>query len=173
MITISGKPFQFSGKPLQENTASKVVMLAEPSMVIGYPNQVGDIGRYELRDQRSYFSKFEGGACYMFELALNNIVDGDLLNYADQCSGLFTKHYNYYSDQCYELFDSHCQVLFDENTLSAATFHADRREFNRRIFDIYRYAKSSVAATVPDKPFISVKKISTNHKYDSGLFLIK
>ncbi len=175
MITISGNPYLTVSSNLRVSSTnkSKLVTPVEPSMVIGFPNQVGDIGRYELRDQRSYFSKFDGGSCHVFELALNNIVDGDLLNYADQCSDLFIKHYRYYSDQCTELFDNCYQVMFDENTVDQKTFQLDKREFNRRIFDIYRFAKSSVAATIPVKPFTSVKKISTNPKYDSGRFLIK
>lgn len=128
------------------------------AIVVGYPNQIGDCGRYELGDQRMYFSKFDGGASLIFELALCNAVSGDLIAYTEQCN---------------ELLDNYYQSRFEENTVSIEQYQHDRREFNRRIFDIYRYAKSSLSSLGENLGFSTVKRIATNRKFDSSKFLLK
>lgn len=128
------------------------------AIVVNYPNQVGDHGRYELRDQREYFNKFDGGADYIFELALQNVIDGDLLAYTEQCAAIFDRHY---------------QIRFEENTMNFALYQHDRREFNRRIFDIYRYAKSSLGCLGENLGFSMVKRIATNRIFDSTSYLLK
>lgn len=130
------------------------------SLVVNYPNQVGDCGRYELRDQRSYFSKFEGGASYIFELALEHILydELDLLTYACDCNDIFDQHYN---------------ERFAENSTSLSSYHIDRREFNRRIFDMYRFARSTVGALGKDHKLSTVKRISTNNAFDTCSLLLR
>lgn len=155
------------------NAANRDRRTPATSIVVNYPNTVGISGRYTLRDQRTYFSKFEGGASYVFELALRNVVDGDLLNYTDQCGSLFEKKYINYSDKCNEIFDTLYQVLFEENTTVLDEYHTERREFSRRIFDIYRFAKTGLGVLGDDLPFSSVKKLTYDKQFDSGSFLLK
>ncbi|BAW18984.1 hypothetical protein [Ralstonia phage RP12] len=144
-------------------------MTANNAIVVGYPNQIGSSGRYELPDQRTYFSKFNelsGGSSQIFELALQHVLDHDLVDYFDQCV---------------EIFDSYYQILFDENTIDLEKYQIDRREFFRRTFDIYRYAKTSLIHLVPKKdnqdfvdyPFSHVKRLSSNCQFDSGTFLLR
>lgn len=128
------------------------------ALVVRYPNLVGDCGRYELRDQRTYFSKFQGGASYIFELALYNLVCGDLQQYELWCN---------------DIFDNYYLVLFEENTTTREAYHDDRREFNRRIFDIYRFAKSSLSSVGQNLGFSSVTKLAFNRTFDTSSFLVK
>lgn len=138
--------------------AEEAKPVSNVSIVVGYPNQVGDAGRYTLRDQRDYFSKFDGGASRTFGMALSNVVAGDLLNYTEHCN---------------EVFDNHYQVFFDENTARMDDYNAERREFNRRIFDIYRFAKTSVGVLGTDLPFTKVKQLTHNQSFDTGMFLLR
>lgn len=130
------------------------------SLVVNYPNQIGDCGRYELRDQRTYFSKFEGGASKIFEMALEHILcDGyDLMTYIAEANAIFDQHYH---------------QRFAENSTSLQEYHNDQREFNRRIFDIYRFAKSSLGALGKNHGLSTVKRIAFNRTFDSGSFLLK
>lgn len=135
------------------------MILNNNAIVVNYPNQVGDYGRYPLRDQREYFSKFEGGASYIFELALRNVVDGSgVVTFADQCSEVLERYYDF---------------CFAVNAVTMQQYHEDRREFQRRIFDIYRYAKSSLGVLGEDLGFSLVRRIATNRNFDSSSFLLK
>ena len=130
------------------------------ALVVNYPNQIGDCGRYELRDQRSYFSKFEDGASFIFELALFHILSDelDVTTFAADCGLIFDQHYH---------------QRFAENSTSLPAYHADQREFNRRIFDIYRFAKSTLGVLGKNHGLSAVKRIATNRSFDSGSFLLK
>lgn len=128
------------------------------AIVVSYPNQIGDCGRYELRDQRTYFSKFEGGSSYFFELALNTVLTHDLPQYCEWCN---------------EAFDVHYVQQFEENTTNLEVYNDDRRNFNRRCFDLYRFAKSSLSSIDPELGFSSITRIATNHKFDSSSFLVR
>lgn len=127
------------------------------AIVVNYPNQVGDTGRYALSDQRDYFSKFYCGSSFIFELALSHALDGDLLSFQTACG---------------EIFDQHYHVRFDENTANLIEYTADRREFYRRTFDLYRYAKTSLNALGKNHGFTTVRRLSTNHRFDTGSFLL-
>jgi hypothetical protein len=128
------------------------------AVIVSYPNQVGDPGRYELRDQRKYFSQFDGGASLVFQLALENAVDGDLLAFNELCNEYFDNQYSNY---------------LDDNSMTLDVYHIEKKEFNRRIFDIYRYAKTSLATLGDDPGFSTVKRVVINHKFDTGSFLLK
>lgn len=128
------------------------------AIVVAYPNQIGNYGRYELSDQRLYFSKFYCGASGIFELALHNAISGSLLEYIESCNDILDQYY---------------EIRFEENTTSIDLYHDDHREFNRRIFDIYRYAKTSLGALGENLGFSMVKRIATNRRFDSGTFLLK
>lgn len=143
------------------------------AIVVNYPNQRGDVGRYPLVDQRDYFRKFDCGSNAIFELALHNVVNGDLLAYTEQCTEIYDAHYRAYEAQCSEIFDNHYFPQFQDNTVVMESYHDDRREFNRRIFDVYRYAKTSLAVLGENTGFSMVRRLSTNPKFDSGSFLLK
>lgn len=143
------------------------------AIVVNYPNQRGDVGRYSLIDQRNYFSKFEGGSYRIFELALFNVVHGDLLAYTEQCDQIYDTYYKEYVSQCSEIFDNHYFPRFEDNTVSMTLYHDDRREFHRRIFDLYRYAKSSVAVLGDNPGFSHVNRLYINSEFDSGSFILK
>ena len=130
------------------------------ALVVNYPNQIGDCGRYGLRDQRSYFSKFEGGASLIFQLALEHILceELDITTFAADCSVIFDQHYF---------------QRFEENSTSLFEYHADQREFNRRIFDIYRFAKSSLGVLGKNHGLSAVKRIANNRTFDTGSFLLR
>jgi hypothetical protein len=128
------------------------------AVIVSYPNQAGDPGRYDLRDQRAYFSQFEGGASYVFELALENAICGDLLDFNAACNEYFDNQY------------THC---FEDNSITLEEYHTVKKEFNRRIFDVYRFAKTSLNRLGENPGFSMVKRISTNRKFDSGSFLLK
>jgi hypothetical protein len=130
------------------------------AIVVSYPNLIGDCGRYGLRDQRTYFSKYEDGAIKIFELALDHLINDklDLLMYAD-C--------------CHEIFEQYYQTRFDENSISLSDYHIDQREFGRRIFDVYRFAKSSLSVLGKDHGLSTVKRLVTNRAFDTGSFLLK
>lgn len=132
-------------------------MSTETAVVVSYPNHAGDSGRYELADQRSYFSRFTIGSNFMFELALKHVISGDLLSFHEECE---------------EIFESSFQVMLSENTMRMDNYHDVRREFQRRTFDLYRYAKSSLHKLGENPGFTSVKRLSTNHRFDSGKFLL-
>lgn len=144
-----------------------------PAMIVNYPNTRGEPGRYSLDDQRDYFNKFEGGSCHIFQLALANALSGDLLKYSSECTVLFDCYYQNYTTACLEIFDNHYDLAWNENTVTPQLYSEDQKEFNRRIFDLYRYAKTSVAAIVPDKDCFTVSKIAGNPQFDSGVFLIR
>lgn len=148
-------------------------MVTTPAMIVNYPNTRGESGRYPLADQRNYFSKFEGGSCRIFQLALANALSGNLLKYSAECTIIFDCYYNQYTTACLEIFDNHYDVRWNENTVTPLMYSEDIKEFNRRILELYRYAKSSVSAIVPDKDVFDVTKISGNPQFDSGVFLIK
>jgi hypothetical protein len=149
------------------------MIVSNNALVVNYPNQRGDAGRYPLFDQRNYFRKFDGGSNSIFELALQNVVHGDLLAYTEQCSEIYNSYYKAYEAQCGEVFDNHYFPQFQDNTVDMTRYHDDRREFNRRIFDVYRYAKSSLAVLGENTGFSMVRRLSTNPKFDSGSFLLK
>jgi hypothetical protein len=149
------------------------MILSNNAIVVNYPNQRGDAGRYPLFDQRDYFKKFEGGSNHIFELALNNVVGGDLLAYTDSCNEIYDSYYRAYEVQCSEVFDNHYFPQFQDNTVNLKHYHDDRREFNRRIFDVYRYAKTSLAVLGENTGFSMVRRLSTNPQFDSGSFLLK
>ena len=130
------------------------------ALIVNYPNQVGDCGRYELHDQRSYFSKFACGASHIFELALEHILSDelDLMTYVADCNVIFDQHYI---------------ERFEENSTSLEEYHNDQREFNRRIFDVYRFAKSTLGAIGKDHGLSVVKRIAFNRNFDTGSFLLK
>ena len=134
-------------------------MINHNAIVVNYPNQVGDCGRYELRDQRMYFSKFNDGASKIFELALEHLLcdELDLLTYVSDCSVIFDHHYH---------------ERFEENTATFSEYHLDQREFHRRIFDIYRFAKTSVGVLGKDHGLSTVKRIAHNRSFDTGSFLL-
>lgn len=135
-------------------------MINHNAIVVSYPNLVGDCGRYELRDQRLYFSKFNDGASKIFELALEHLLcnELDLLTYVGDCGVIFDHHYH---------------ERFEENTTTFDAYHRDQREFNRRIFDIYRFAKTSLGALGKDHRLSEVKRIAVNRTFDTGSFLLK
>lgn len=133
-------------------------MINNNALVVGYPNQIGDSGRYTLADQRTYFSKFQCGSNHIFELALQHVVCGDLLDFNDQCD---------------MIFDSHYQLLIEENTTDLKKYQNDRREFFRRTFDIYRYAKTSLQYLGEELGFTKVKRLTYNSQFDSGTFLLR
>jgi hypothetical protein len=143
------------------------------TIVVNYPNQRGDVGRYSLIDQRNYFSKFEGGSYRIFELALFNVVHGDLLAYTEQCEEIYDTYYKAYELQCSEIFDNLYLPSFEDNSIIMASYHNDRREFHRRIFDVYRYAKSSLAVLGPDPGFSHVTRLTLDHNLDSGSFILR
>lgn len=126
-------------------------------IVIGFPNTVGDPGRYDLRDQRTYFHQFDGGASYVFQLALENVLGGDLLAYNEQCN---------------EYMDGHYHELFFDNSMTLVNYHKNKKEFNRRILDIYRYAKTSMSV-LGKHDFTEVRRFYTDKILDSSLFIIK
>ena len=130
------------------------------ALVVNYPNLIGDCGRYGLRDQRTYFSKYEDGAIKIFELALDHLINDklDLPMYADRCNEIFEQHY---------------QIRFEENSISLTDYHLDQREFGRRIFDIYRFAKSTISVLGKNHGLSVVKRIATNRTFDSCSFLLK
>lgn len=142
------------------------------TIVVNYPNQRGDVGRYSLTDQRNYFSKFEGGSYRIFELALFNVVHGDLASYAEQCEEIYDA-YQDYKNQCSEIFDNHYDLRLQDNTFDMAAYHDDRREFQRRIVDIYRYAKTSLAVLGNNPGFTHVNRLSLNQRFDSGSFILR
>lgn len=149
-----------------------MIVSNDTAIVVNYPNTRGDHGRYTLSDQRDYFSKFEGGSNRIFELALHNVVYGDLLAYTEQCDQIFDT-YKVYQNQCSEIFDNHYLPQFEDNTVMMDRYHDDRREFHRRIFDVYRYAKTSLAVLGENTVFHSVKRIQTNPQLDTGSFLLQ
>lgn len=149
------------------------MMNTSKSIVVNYPNTRGDSGRYALFDQRDYFRKFEGGSSSIFEIALNNVVSGDLLAYTEQCGEIYDSYYRVYETQCSEVFDNYYLPLFQNNAMDMQRYHDDRREFNRRIFDVYRYAKTSLAVLGENTGFSMVRRLSTNPQFDSGSFLLK
>lgn len=127
------------------------------AVVISYPNQVGDAGRYTLIDQRNYFSRFNGGARHFFCMALEAIIHGSLAEYEKDCQLLFDAYYD---------------ALINENTASVKSYPDDRTEFARRIFDIYRYAKTSIDALGPATSFDKVRQLSLNRRFDTGSFIL-
>lgn len=139
------------------------------SMLIRYPNNIGDSGRYTLTDQREYFSKFPGGSCRFFQLALENVLCGDLLEYVNQCTNL----YDLYKEQCDGIFDTVYAPLVADNTFNEQDYLDESREYSRRIFDIYRYAKSSVAPVGIDRDINTVQLVLSNPRFDTGAFLIR
>lgn len=142
------------------------------AIVVNYPNSRGDFGRYDLCDQREYFTKFEGGVTRIFELALQNTVDGDLLEFSSECNKIFDAKQNY-ENQCFEVFDNYyLQQPFDGG-VSAQLYSDDRREFQRRIFDIYRYAKTSLACLGDNCGFSMVQRLKANPKFETCSFLLK
>lgn len=152
---------------------SKSVLPALPDMIVSYPNNLGQSGRYSLIDHRDYFRKFSGGSLGIFHLALTNVLDGDLINYVEQCDIKRSLSYMTFTDNCDPIFDNTFGNSVEDNTMSINQFANEAREFNRRIFDIYRYAKTSVAHLGIPKSGLSVKKIHESPKFDSGAFLIK
>lgn len=133
-------------------------MAAHNAIVVNYPNQVGDAGRYTLRDQRDFFSRFEGGARTLFGIALQNVLGGDLLHFQEQVG---------------EVFESYYQSRLDENTATMSMYQQDQREFYRRTFDIYRFAKTSLTCLGENPGFCQVKQLASNQRFDSGSFLLK
>lgn len=127
------------------------------ALVVCYPNQIGECGRYTLRDQRSYFKKFDICSSSFFEMAIAEVIDGDLLSYFGKCDAVFEQHY---------------QRLFDENTTSITAYHVDKREFNRRVFDIYRYARSSLRCLGSATVFTKVAALKRNSLFDSASFVL-
>ena len=129
------------------------------ALVVNYPNQIGDCGRYELRDQRSYFSKFEGGASLIFQLALEHILcdELDITTFAADCGVIFDQHYF---------------QRFEENSTSLPAYHADQREFNRRIFDIYRFAKTALHGLGDNHNLSKVRMLSRNKRFDAASFIL-
>ena len=142
---------------IQQEPSLKTVF-DNQAIVVSYPNQIGDVGRYDLRDQRTYFSQFDGGAQYIFQLALENIIDGDLLAF---------------HQQCLEYRDNHYHEDLQYNMVDLAEYHRNKREFQRRIFDIYRFAKTSLKSLGDETDFSRVSRLSTNHVFDTGSFIIK
>jgi hypothetical protein len=142
--------------PLEQQESAMIVN--NNAVIVSYPNQAGDPGRYDLRDQRAYFTQFDGGSSYVFELALENALSGDLLDFNEACN---------------TYFDNQCILLFADNSITLDDYHKLRKEFNRRIFDIYRYAKTSLARLGDEPGFSKVVKLSANPKFDSGSFLLK
>ncbi len=142
---------------LSENTM-------ENAIVVGYPNTRGDVGRYSLADQRDYFGRFYCGSSHIFELALNHALGGDLLSFQDQCSSIFENHFQVLLDEN--------TIALEENSLGLPSYQSERREFYRRTFDLYRYAKTSLAVLGKELPFTHVKRLSSNHRFDSGTFLL-
>lgn len=132
--------------------------LDKNSVVVNYPNTFGDSGRYDLKDQRAYFKQFEGGARYVFRLALENAIWGDLLSYSEQC------------DNC---LDSHYQLMLDENVMSIEHYHDAQREFKRRTLDIYRYACTTLKPLGEELPFLNVSVLSVNPEFDTASFILK
>lgn len=134
-----------------------MTVLDNNAIVVNFPNYIGDEGRYDLRDQRAYFSQFDGGVSYVFQLALEHVIDGDLLSFHKQCE---------------EYRDNHYHELFQYGQVNLAHYYRDRKEFQRRIFDIYRYAKTSLAA-LGNVNLLDVKRLSTNRNFDTASFLVK
>lgn len=128
------------------------------TVVVSYPNTVGDAGPYTVVDQREYFSRFDGGARQVFELALSNCVDGDIVSFQAKCNEIFE---NYYAPQ------------FLDNTANLNTYNVDQKEFYRRTINVYRYAKTSLARLSPQFKFNTVVRLKDNQKFDSGSFLLK
>ena len=151
----------------------KQVVPARPEMIVSYPNTIGQSVRYSLIEHRDYFRKFSGGSLGIFQLALENVLDGDLVSFAEQCDLKRTGTYSAYKDKCEPIFDNCFGDRLDDNTISINQYVIESREFSRRIFDIYRYAKTSVAHLGIPKTGLSVKKIQESPKFDSGAFLIK
>lgn len=152
---------------------AKLVLPARPDMIVSYPNTLGQSVRYSLQNHREYFRKFSGGSMGIFQLALENVLDGDLVSFAEQCNLKRISTYGEYKDKCEPIFDNCYGSQLDENTISVDQYVTEYREFNRRIFDIYRYAKTSVSHLGIPKTGLSVKKIHESPKFDSGAFLIK
>lgn len=132
--------------------------LDKNSVVVNYPNTFGDSGRYDLKDQRAYFKQFEGGSRYVFRLALENALHGDLLSYSEQC------------DNC---LDNHYQLMFDENITTLELYHDARKEFKRRTLDIYRYARTTLKPLGEELPFLNVSVLSVNPEFDTASFILK
>lgn len=151
----------------------KLVVPAKPDMIVSYPNTLGQSVRYSLQDHREYFRKFSGGSMSIFQLALENVLDGDLLSFAEQCDLKRTSTYGVYKEKCEPIFDNCYGGQLDENTISINQYVTESREFGRRIFDLYRYAKTSVAHLGIPKTGLSVKKIHELPEFDSGAFVIK
>jgi hypothetical protein len=133
-------------------------MIARNAIVVNYPNPIGDAGRYSLRDQRDFFSRFDGGASAVFGVALENVLDGDMLHFFEQIDNVFESYY---------------QMRLDENTATMEMYQADKREFYRRTFDVYRFAKTSLKRLGENAGLSEVKRIAANCKFDSGSFLLK
>ena len=72
-----------------------------------------------------------------------------------------------------EVFEHHYAPQFEDNTVKIGTYLADAREYQRRVFDIYRYAKTSLQPLGEDLPFKTVRKFSTNKEFDTGTFLLR
>lgn len=128
------------------------------SIVVNYPNSFGDTGRYELKDQRAYFKQFDYGVSHLFYIALRNTLSGDLLSYSDECN---------------EYFDIHYDALFSNNAISLEQYQENRKEFNRRIFDIYRYARTSLKTLGEDLPYSHVDMLSYDDTYHTASFILK
>jgi hypothetical protein len=133
-------------------------MTANLPLLVRYPNQIGNCGRYTLNDQREYFSRFEGGAIRFFGVALQHALTGDLLSFQEECA---------------EIFETYYQPQFADNTASIAMYHDEQREFFRRTFDLYRYAKTSIGHLGDELPFIHVRPLDFNHRFDTGAFLLR
>lgn len=146
------------------------MILDNNAVVVSYPNQAGDPGRYDLRDQRSYFEQFDGGASRVFQLALENTIHGDLLEFHETCNEYFDSQF---STVCNETFDNQYGLCLEDNSLTLAQYHIAKKEFNRRIFDVYRFAKTSLARLGENPGFSTVRRIATNRTFDSGSFLLK
>lgn len=129
----------------------------DPTIVINYPNTVGVMRRYDLKDQRAYFTQFDIGVYDVFRLSLENIIAGDLLNYSKTCNAIF---------------DNHCKLMFRDNTIKLNDYNTNKKEFNRRIFDVYRYAYSSLE-TLGKTPFTQVVPLSQNTQLDIGSFVLR